>query len=229
MRRSTIAGMFIVIFVLFSACGESAQDENQQTPSNLQEPVEDADGTPGTPVPDQTAMAEYASCDGTFNMLYPEGWYVKEFQNGPTISFSIAENSDLLDGRPDFSRPILLAVGIISQLPPDAAASGVEFLHANMYSKENGLFRYVPVGEPNISTPASSTNFYIITAESVEEDGSIIHWQLGTLLTDLTVVHIGIGVSEAGMEEYRQIGIEMFNSVQIDSDVTGQLAGIHIQ
>ncbi len=223
MPGSTIAVMLLVLFTLFAACG-NAPEENQQTSSGLQE--QDADITTVT---DQTAMTVYASCDGTFNMLYPESWYVKEFQNGATISFSIAENSDLLDGRPDFSKPVLLAVGLISQLSPEAAASGVEFLHNNMYSNANGLFQYVPAGEPNISTPASSTNFYIIQAESVEEDGSIIHWQLGTLLTDLTVVHIGVGVSEAGMEEYRQIAIEMFNSVHIDSDVTAQLAGIRTQ
>ncbi len=224
MPKSTIAGILLVLFALFAACGGNTPEENQQTPSSL--PEQDADNTP---VPDQTAMAEYTSCDGTFSMLYPEGWYVKELQDGATIIFSIAENSDILDGRPDFSRPVLIAVGLISQLPPEAAASGVEFLHDNMYSNENSIFQYVPVSEPNISTPSSSTHFYIIRAESVEEDGSLIHWQLGTALTDLTVVHIGVGISEAGMEEYRQIGIEMFNSVHIDSDVTAQLAGIRTQ
>lgn len=217
MPKSTIAGMLLVLFALFAACGGNTPEENQQTSSSLQE--QDAENTTA---PDQTAMDEYASCDGTFSMLYPEGWYVKEFQDGATISFSIAENSELLDGRPDFSKPVLIAVGLISQLPPEAAASGVDFLHNNMYSNENGIFQYVPAGEPNISTPASSPHFYIIQAESVEEDGSIIHWQLGTILADLTVVHIGVGVSEAGMEEYEQIAIEMFNSVRFDSDVTGQ-------
>lgn len=224
MPKTTIAGMLSVLLIMFAACGGNTPEENQQTTSSLQE--QDADNIT---VPDETAMAVYASCDGSFNMLYPEGWYVKEFQNGPTISFSIAENSDLLDGRPDFSKPVLIAVGLISQLSPEAAASGVGFLHANMYSNENSIFNYVPVGEPNISTTVSSTSFYIIRAESVEEDGSLIHWQLGTALTDLTVVHIGVGISEAGMEEYRQTGIEMFNSVHIDSDVTAQLAGIHTQ
>lgn len=222
MPRLTKAGILLVLFIMFAACGGSTEEENQQPPSNLQEQVEDADNTS---TPDQTTMADYASCDGTFHMLYPQDWYVKEYQNGPTISFSIAENSDLLDSRPDFSRPVLIAVGIISQIPPEAAASGIEFLHANMYSREDGVFQYVQVGEPNISIAESSSSFYIVQAESVEEDGSIIHWQLGTILTDLTVVHIGVGVSAAGIEEYRQIGIEMFNSVQIDGDVTGQLAG----
>ncbi len=222
MSKSTVAGILSVLLVLFAACGGDTPEESQQTPSNLQE--QDADSTP---VADETAMAVFESCDGSFNMLYPEGWYVKEFQNGPTISFSIAENSDLLDGRPDFSEPVLIAVGLISQLPPEAAASGVEFLHDNMYSGDNGLFRYVPVSEPDISHPTSFLSVYTIEAESVEEDGSIIHWQLATALSDLTIVHIGVGVSEAGMEEYRQIGIEMFNSVRFDSDVTAQLAGIH--
>jgi hypothetical protein len=140
---------------LLAACGDNTPEENQQTTSSLQE-----QNTDNTTVPGETAMDVYVSCDGTFNMLYPEGWYVKEFQNGPTISFSIAENSDMLDGRPDFSEPVLISVGLISQLSPEAAASGVEFLHDNMYSREDGAFRYVPVGEPNISSPTSFLSVY---------------------------------------------------------------------
>ena len=224
MPKTTITGMLSVLLILIAACGGNTPEESQQTTSSLQE-----QNTDNAAVPDETAMAVYASCDGSFNMLYPEGWYVKEVQNDPTISFSIAESSDLLEGRPDFREPVLIAVGLISQLPPEAAASGVEFLHANMYSRENGVFQYVPVGEPNISSPTSFLSVYTIEAESVEEDGSTIHWQLGTALSDLTVVHIGVGVSEAGMEEYEQIAVEMFNSVRFDSEVTGQLAGIHTQ
>ena len=218
----------MVLSVLFAACGENTSEDNQQALPDSQEQVEDADNTAD---PDQALMALYESCDGTFDMLYPEGWYVKERQNGPTISFSIAENSDLLDGRPDFSRPILIAVGIISQIPPEAAASGIENLHSVMYSysPETSVFHYVPISEPVFTTPTPYVSFYLIGAESVEEDGSVIHWMLGTGLSDLTVVHIAVGVSETGIDEYGRIGYEMFNSVHIDTEVTGQLAGVYTQ
>lgn len=40
---------------------------------------------------------------------------------------------------------------------------------------------------------------------------------------------IGVGISEEGMEEYRQTDIEMFNSVHINSNITAQLADISTQ
>ncbi len=169
-------------------------------------------------------MTEYASSNGVFYLPYPTGWAVNEtpLADGG-LAFAIAPSQDFIDNRPNFNRPILFAFGRINQVSPELAQPArLAELHEVAFG-QNPLFEF-ELGEPYITSPSPYVTFLVMEATSTEENGAVVYWQLGTALADLTVVHYAIGVSEAGVGEYGELAVEMFDGVEIDTAVTGALA-----
>jgi hypothetical protein len=221
--------LVIIAALLLAVCGcggETTTPEPTSTPMATPRPTLAATSTPDEePAVEMEGMTEYVSANRVFHIQYPEDWVINEVPVATRVSFAIAPSEDVINQRPDFSQPVAFVFGVINQVNPSVlATNNLEDLHRQALL-EGSLFEYEVVGEPTVLQPNSSLTYLLMEATSTEEDGSVVNWRLGTGVADLTVVHFGIGVSEAGMEEYGDIAEAMFNSVMIDTEVTEELAG----
>lgn len=185
-----------------------------------------------TPEPTVTVLASapemdrYTSSNDVFYMDYPAGWALREVvaEDG-ALAFAIAPSEAQIDGRPDFREPVAFAFGSQKQVEPALAdPSNLPALHERAFAN-HPLFALTPHGEPTITRPSPYVTYYVMEARSQEPDGTPVRWMIATALADRTVLHFGVGVSESGMASLGQVALGMFNSVEVDTEVTGALAG----
>jgi len=229
-RKPYLAMIAILCLSLF-ACGGTdapAQEEVRDTGQEqavATEPVVEAAQPEEEGEQFDGELSLYESSNGVFLMRYPSDWVINEVPQENGLAFGITARRELFESRPDFSEPIVFSFGSTGQIEPALATlDNLANLHAQAYAN-HPLFTFVPQGEPTVTQPSPFIAYYVMQANSTEPDGAVVRWMLATALADLTVVHFGVGVSEAGFERYGQLALDMFNSVEVDTLVTAELAG----
>ncbi|MFZ5822251.1 MAG: hypothetical protein ACOYYJ_20365 [Chloroflexota bacterium] len=204
------------------ACGSNTSTPEPAPAQPTAAPTQPAPTDP--PQASESALSEYASSNGVFYIKHPSGWAINETPTATGLAFAIAPSRAFIEKRPDFKEPVLLAFGTINQVGAGLAQpANLANLHQQAFSPATG-FTFV-FKEPTITTPSPYVTYFVTQATSTEANGAVVHWMLGTALADLTVVHFGVGVSDAGFADYGQLALEMFNSVEVDTTVTATLAG----
>lgn len=180
---------------------------------------------PEEPVSGEINLVWFDTDDGIFHILYPEGWATNQVPSENGIAFGIVPiESDFSAGAVLFNRPTIMVHGAIRQIPPELTAKEevVNFHLSNFYSGTS-TFNYQLVGTPVTNEPSPYIIYYLSQATAELDTKVITHWMLGTALADQTVVTFAIGVPDHAMEQYGDIAMQMFNSVQIDTEITGSL------
>lgn len=230
MQRTHLSLYHILIVVLIaltlSACkGEDAAATPEPEP--VQPTAAPTVPPAATEIPQASEITwnEYASANGALYIKYPSGWVINEVPTVTGYAFAIAPSREYIEKKPDFGEPVVFAFGTINQVSRELAQpANLPSLHQQAFSPSTG-FTFVLKGEPTVTTPSPYVTYFLTEAASAEANGVTVHWMLGTALADLTVAHFGVGVSEAGFAEYSQLALEMFNSLEVDTVVTGKLAG----
>jgi len=191
----------------------------EPTPEPTEEPAAQE------PASDEINLVWFDTDDGIFHILYPEGWATNQVPSENGIAFGIVPiESDLTAGPVLFNRPTIMVYGSVRQIPPELASKEeVANFHLSNFYGESSVFKYQMVGTP-VTTEPSPYIIYYLTQATAELDTKVLtHWLLGTALADQTVVTFAIGVPDHAMEQYGAIAQQMFNSVEIDTEITGSL------
>jgi hypothetical protein len=233
---------FFLIFCLFLAgCKPSANNQaNAPKPpaANEPEPEENAESPAGElepepkeePAPDadegEMELIIFDTDDGVFHILYPAGWATNQVPVENGVSFGIVPKPEHFDAGPSmFDEPVIMVYGSVQQVAPEMAAKeNVENFHISTFYNNNPNFNYTLIGEPTVTTPSPYIIFYFTQAESQLSTGVLTHWMLGTALADQTVITFAVGLPDSAMAQYSTLAAQMFNSVEIDTEVTGQMA-----
>jgi hypothetical protein len=215
----------VLAALILTACGGG--DVNIPEPEPVQ-PTTTPTALPiptATPLVGEATLSGYESSNQVFHIKYPTGWVINEVPTATGLAFAVAPNREFIDNRPDFRKPVLFGFGTINQVSVELAQpANLPNLHKQAFSQENSGFAFVHQSE-TVTRPSAYITYFFTEAISTTTDGAVVRWKLGTGLADLTVVHFGVGVSQAGFAEYSQLALDMFNSVEIDTAVTAKLAG----
>ncbi len=225
----------LLLSIALVGCQQSTNNAGVNTPP-VEEPEATSPPAESTPEPTEETAAEvpvsdevnlvwFDTDDGIFHILYPEGWATNQVPLETGIAFGIVPTAaDLSAGPALFDNPAIMVYGSVEQIPPELAAKEqVANFHQVNYYGESSVFNYQIIGEPVITEPSPYIIYYFTQATAVLPTGVTTNWFLGTALADQTVVLFAVGVPDYAMEQYGDLFQQMFNSVEIDTEVTGQL------
>lgn len=234
---SILSGV-LLLCLLITACASSpannANNNEQNTPTEeptlepTKEPTPLPTETPTGPEMDPTLinLVEFGTDDGVFHILYPEGWATNQVPLDTGLAFGIAPLAEHFSAGPlMFNEPIIMVYGSVEQVPAELAlVEDIDKFHNATFYGDNSIFDYIIVGEPQVFAPTQYVTYYLTQAQSVLPTGVFTDWMLGTALADQTVISFAVGLPSSAMEQYGDLAMQMFNSVEIDTEVTGQMA-----
>lgn len=170
-------------------------------------------------------MAVFETDDGILSMIYPEGWAIDQVPVEVGTAFGIVPRPEQLetDSVSLFDEPVVMVYGYTQQVGPDfASQDNLTTFHILTFYDDNASFDYEVVGEPAIINDEDVMT-YITQAESTLSSGVHTNWMLATAMVDQTVVVYAVGLPDSAMDKYGQMAMDMFNSVQINTEITGGL------
>lgn len=232
-KRFVLVFTILLLSIALIGCQQNVNEPEVNTPP-VEEPAPPPDPTPEpepteepTPVvePGNENLVWFDTDDGIFHILYPEGWATNVVPTENGFAFGIAPTVlDFSNGPALFDKPAIMVFGSVRQIPPELAAKEevVNFHLSNFYG-ESSVFNFQMVGTPVTTEPTEWIIYYISQATAELETGVVTHWMLGTALSAQTVVTFGVGVPEHAMETYGDLAMQMFNSVEIDTEITWSL------
>lgn len=227
----TFCTLALIISLIFTGCNASPTN-NTNAQSNQAAADNDAPEVQPTEPPTQETIAEdainlieFGTDDDVFFILYPEGWATNQVPSENGLSFGIVPNAEYFSAGPAmFNDPVIMVYGSVQQVSPElATADQLENFHISTFYTNNPNFKYTIVGEPTITTPTQYITYYFTQAESTLSTGVHTNWMLGTALADQTVITFAVGLPDSAMQQYGQLAMDMFNSIEIDTSVTAQL------
>ncbi len=226
-KRLSIVLTILVLSAALVGCQQKASNPAENVPAVEAPAVESepTDEPAPEPASEEINLVPFMTDDGIFNILMPEGWATNQAPLSNGISFGIAPTAEGFSAGPAlFDQSVIMVYGSVEQISPDLAArENVGNFHNFNFYGETSVFNYVMGGEPVVMEPSPYVIYYLTQATAQLSTGVITHWLLGTALADQTVVLFAIGVPDGAMEQYGAIAQEMFNSVQIDTAITGEL------
>ena len=239
-KKTVLICTSVLLFSLILAACKPA-DANQSSPQmepgeevqpavNASE-IEEPSPEPVEPTPEPESadagseMLLFETDDGVFHMSYPSGWATNQVPVENGLAFGIAPLPEYFSaGSSMFNEPIIMVYGSVNQVSPELAIKeNVENFHVSNFYSNNSNFSYTLIGQPTVTTPSSYIIYYITQAESQLSTGVLTNWMLGTAIADQTVITFAVGLPVDAMEQYGQLAMEMFNSIEIDTEVTAQL------
>ena len=171
-------------------------------------------------------MTLFETDDGIITMIYPEEWATDQVQMETGIAFGIVPLAENFEQNPSsfFTDQVVMVYGFTQQVEADLAAAGnLEGFHASTFYTDSASFDFTLVAEPVVDTSVPGVTLFVTQAESTLSSGVHTNWMLATALADQTVIAFAVGLPDSAMEQYGQMAMDMFNSVTIDTAVTGKL------
>jgi hypothetical protein len=232
MRRKQLL-LYLLLLIISTALAGCKPDaaspvENElatNAPEIEPEPTDELTLEP-TPelIPNESNLVEFSTDDGIFHILMPEGWATNQVLLDTGISFGIVPTAEGFNAGPAlFNDPVIMVYGSVEQVSPEMAVKeNVANFHNYNFYGETSAFNYVMVGQPVMSMEDPP---YVYFSQAIADlpTGVRTNWLLATTLADQTVVLYAIGVPDFAMEQYGTLAREMFNSVQIDTEITSQI------
>jgi hypothetical protein len=186
--------------------------------------VNPTNAEPAAPFP--LAMAIFETDNGLLYMIYPDGWATRQTPAENGFTFKIVPQSEQLDADPNnyFDENFVMVYGAVRQVAPELAdAEHLEGLHADTFFSDQAEFSYTLVADPVIDSDKPGIIYYYTQVESTLPSGVHTNWMLGTALTNQTVASFAVGLSDSALEEYGEMAMAMFNSIEVDTALAEQL------
>lgn len=202
--------LLLSIGLLLTGCkSEDASSKDVETPDDY--PAE---------------MTIFETDDGILTMIYPQGWATDQVQMETGIAFGIVPLPENFEQNPSsfFTDQVVMVYGFTQQVEADlAAVANLEGFHASTFYTDSASFDFTLVAEPVVDTSVPGVTLLVTQAESTLSSGIHTNWMLATALAGQTVIAYAVGLPDSAMQQYGQVAMDMFNSVTIDTAVTGQM------
>lgn len=229
-KRLTLILTILLLSITLIGCQQNANEtegnaplvEEQEPPTPEPEPTPEPTEEPAS---DEINLIWFDTDDGIFHILYPEGWATNQAPSDNGLAFGIVPTAEDLSAGPTlFDKPTIMVYGSVRQVPPELAAKEeVVNFHLSNYYSDATPFNYQMVGTPVTTEPSEWIIYYFSEATAELDTGVNTHWMLGTALSGQTIILFAIGVPEHAMEQYGDIAMQMFNSVEVDTEITWSL------
>lgn len=212
MNKKTIILITAVLLLLLAGCQKADTNTPEITPTSVSDyPFE---------------MDVFETDSGEMYMVYPHGWATNQIPMENGFAFGIVPKKEQFDADPYslFTEPIVVVYGTVQYIAEELAdPENLDGLHAAQFYTDNPNFTYTMVTNPVYDKSKPGVTYIYTQAESTLPNGVHTNWMLGTAMADQTVVSFAVGLPDSAMDEYGQMAMDMFNSVEIDTDVTSQL------
>lgn len=170
--------------------------------------------TPAPPFPLDMTICEVEN--SLLYMICPKGWEIRQapLENG--IAFEIAPAA------PD--KQVVTIYGTIQQvLPEEATPENLADMHAATFFTTGLAYTYTLVGDPIIDNNTADIIYLYTQAEATLSTGEQTSWMLGSALTNQTIATFAIGLPDSAIDEYGQMAMDMFNSIELNIELAAEL------
>ena len=221
MKKKTLIAFSIIIL---AALGIALLTTMPESTANTTPTPSGPTSTPAPAFP--MDMAVFETENYLLHMLVPAEYAVRQTEAENELIFEILPSEDNFDTTAEtfFDQPIVMVYGSILQVSTDQATpDNLAEMHAATFFGTESRFGYTIIGDPVIDNNAPGIIYIYTQAEATLPSGIHTNWMLGSALTNETIVFFAVGLPDSAMDEYGQMAMDMFNSVEIDTELAAEL------